>query len=432
MVDSAKGAATTSAQKRLEEENESLRREVAQWEKEALRFRELYENAPVGLYEIDLVDMRFVAVNRFVLNYTGYSRQEFLAMNPVNFLTEASRDHFLEHYEKIQRGKKVPTNVEFQIMMKDGRTLWTLLEIQYIREQGRVLGASVLLHDIDERKRALMALEESEQRFRRLVETMSEGLIILDDEGRIIYVNKRLEHISGFSKEELLGQDVQAFLSPETSKMIGRRLKGQDKDLRQSFEMTWKHKSGEKNYSIISPQVLPGAGGLHGGSFAIITDITAKKKAEKALRKSEKELKSKNAQLEEMNTALRTLVKMRENDKSEIENRISTNLHQLVKPLIEKLQTSGLSNRQKIYTELLSANLQEITSPFNHQVSSRFRVLTPVEMEVANLVKHGRTTKEIASVMNISIRTVDMHRLNIRRKLGLHKKGTNLRSFLLS
>jgi DNA-binding CsgD family transcriptional regulator len=65
-------------------------------------------------------------------------------------------------------------------------------------------------------------------------------------------------------------------------------------------------------------------------------------------------------------------------------------------------------------------------------LSSRFLVLTPVEMEVANFVRHGRTTKEIATLMNISSRTVDMHRLNIRRKLGIHRTGTNLRSFLLS
>jgi PAS domain S-box-containing protein len=416
----------------LEKENNALRQKVAQYDKEEQRNRHFYENAPVGMYEIDFVSGRCVSVNRFMLQYTGYTREEFLAMDPIKLLTEVSRGHFCERYAKIQRGEEVPTSVEYQIKIKDGRTLWVLYEIQHIRKQGRIRGASVVLYNIDEHKRALMALAESEQRFRRLVETMNEGLVILDSEGRLTYVNKHLEEISGFDAEELVGRKIQEFLSPDASRFVYRRITGQDKNIRRSFEITWKRKSGEQKYSIISPQILPDTKGDTGGSFAIITDITAKKKAENAVRRRERELRDKNAQLEEMNTALRTLVKLREHDKSEIENRISANLQQLVAPLIEKLQTSGLNDRQKIYTKLLSANLEEITSSFNQRLTSHFLVLTPAEIEVANLVKHGRPTKEIASLMNISARTVDMHRLNIRRKLGLHKKGTNLRSYLLS
>jgi len=416
----------------LEKENNALRQKVAQYDKEEQRNRHFYENAPVGMYEIDFVSGRCVSVNRFMLQYTGYTREEFLAMDPIKLLTEASRGHFCERYEKIQRGEEVPTSVEYQIKIKDGRTLWVLYEIQHIRKQGRIRGASVVLYNIDEHKRALMALAESEQRFRRLVETMNEGLVILDSEGRLTYVNQHLEEISGFNAEELVGRKIQEFLSPEASRFVDRRITGQDKNARRSFEIAWKRKSGEQKYSIISPQVLPGAKDGTAGSFAIITDITAKKKAEDAVRCREKELQDKNAQLEEMNTALRALVKLREHDKSEIENRISTNLQQLAAPLIEKLQASGLDDRQKIYVKLLSVNLDEITSSFNQILPPHFLVLTPVEIEVANLVKHGRPTKEIASLMNISARTVDMHRLNIRRKLGLRKKGTNLRSYLLS
>ena len=306
-----------------------------------------------------------------------------------------------------------------------------MFEIQDIRRQS-LQAASVVFFAVDEHKRALKALAESEQRFRRLLETMKEGLIILDRDGRLVYVNQHLEEISGYAAEELLGREIQTFLSTEASRLIQRRLSGHGKNLQRAFEIAWKRKSGEQRYSIISPQVLPGSDGDSGGSFAIITDITAKKKAEDAVRRREKELRHKNDQLAEMNTALRMLAKLREQDKSEIENRVTANLQQLVEPLIEKLQHSGLNDRQKIYTQLLSANLKEITSSFNQGVSPHLLILTPAEIEVANMVKHGRTTKEIASLMMISARTVDMHRLNIRRKLGLHKRSTNLRSYLLS
>ena len=416
----------------LEEENTILRQKAAKEAKGGQRNLHFYENAPVGMYEIDFISGRCVSVNRFMLQFTGYTREEFLALDPISLFTRASRDHFCERYGKLKRGEEVPTSVEYQIKGKDGKTRWALYEIQYIRKAGRLQGASVVLYNVDERKRALLALMESEQRFRRLVETMNEGLVILDNEGRLTYVNPRLEEISGFSIEELVGRKIEEFLSPDASRYVYRRITGEDQSAPRSFEIAWKRKTGEQRHSIISPQVLPGTRGEIGGSFAIITDITDKKKAENTLRRREKELQDKNIQLEEMNTALRTLAKLREHDKTEIENRIFANLQQLMVPLIEKLQTSGLNDRQKIYTKLLSANLAEITSSFNRHLPSHFLVLTPAEIEVANLVKHGRTTKEIASLMNISVRTVDMHRLNIRRKLGLHKKGTNLRTYLLS
>lgn len=284
----------------------------------------------------------------------------------------------------------------------------------------------------DEDEQADLALAESEERFRRLVETMKEGLIILDAERRILYVNPHLEKVSGYRLEELVGNAVQDFLSPETARQVYRGTSDDDPNPRPSFEVAWQRKTGELQYSIVSPQFLETAEGGRHVSFAVITDITPKKNAENALRRREKELRDKNLRLEEMNTALQTLVRMRKQDKAEIQEAVSSNLKRLVNPLLEKLRASGLNDRQKAYLDLLSSNLEEMAAVRDNRFASRLLALTPSEIEVANLVRHGRTTKEIASFMNISSRTVDMHRLNIRKKLGLHRQGTNLRSYLLS
>ena len=281
-------------------------------------------------------------------------------------------------------------------------------------------------------RRRLAHYEKMAQRIGKLFETMTQGLIVMDGEERITYVNRHLEEISGFRAEELVGRNIREFLSPETARLIYRKLSGEDEQPRRSFEIAWQRKSGETQHSIVYPHVLDrGPKGIE-SSFAIIADITAKKQAEQEVRRREQELKRKNARLEEMNLALQTLVKMREKDKADIESALSGNLQRLVEPLIEKLRNSGLNDRQKMVVTMLSANLAEITSSRNSGLASRFTVLTPAEMEIANFVRHGRTTKEIAALMNISARTVDMHRNNIRRKLGIHRKGTNLRSYLLS
>ena len=161
-------------------------------------------------------------------------------------------------------------------------------------------------------------------------------------------------------------------------------------------------------------------------------EITARKKAEEALRKRETELKLQKQHLEEANTALRVLLKSREEDKRELGEHVVSNIQQLVNVYIMKLKRTSLDPRQSQYLEIIENNIQEIISPFSHNLSTKYFHLTPKEIEVSGLVKDGKTTKEIAEIMNISTSVIDFHRKNIRKKLGLKKKKDNLQSYLIS
>ena len=77
-------------------------------------------------------------------------------------------------------------------------------------------------------------------------------------------------------------------------------------------------------------------------------------------------------------------------------------------------------------------NLRDIISPFLRSLSALTMLLTPQEIEVANMVRSGRTSKEIADVLGISVSGVDFHRKRLRQKLGLTNSPKNLRSYLLS
>jgi DNA-binding CsgD family transcriptional regulator len=108
------------------------------------------------------------------------------------------------------------------------------------------------------------------------------------------------------------------------------------------------------------------------------------------------------------------------------------NIKELIEPYLEKLKSSSLNERQMNYINILESNIADISSPFIREMTARYLKLTPTEIKVANLVKQGKTTKEIARLLNLSPRTIETHRNNVRKKIGINNKKGNLRTFLLS
>jgi DNA-binding CsgD family transcriptional regulator len=145
----------------------------------------------------------------------------------------------------------------------------------------------------------------------------------------------------------------------------------------------------------------------------------------------EKELKVKTTNLEEMNAALRVLLRRMEEDRRELEDKVRLNIEQMVQPYLERLKGVGLSDRQRKNFETLETNLQEILSPFTRKLLTEYPRLTPSELQIANLLRQGKSSKEIADELSLSSRTVETHRRNMRDKLGIKDKKTNLRSYLL-
>jgi len=149
------------------------------------------------------------------------------------------------------------------------------------------------------------------------------------------------------------------------------------------------------------------------------------------LKKANESLHEKTINLEELNTALKVLLEKREKDKENDGEKILLNVKELLIPYLIKLKRGPLNENQRSYIELLESGLQDITSPFAQKITSRYMHITPGEMKVANLVKEGKTSKEIAEILNSTERAVVAHRSNLRKKLGLKKKH-NLRTHLLS
>lgn len=161
-------------------------------------------------------------------------------------------------------------------------------------------------------------------------------------------------------------------------------------------------------------------------------DITELKLAQESLQEQQKELEDKNQSLEEANIALKVLLRHRESDKAELEKRFLSNVKTFVLPYIQKLKASNLGEKDRTLVTIAEDHLNDLLSPMLQQFANADILLTPQETQVAALVKDGKTTSEIADILFVSEATVSFHRKNLRTKLGLKNRQTNLRSFLLS
>lgn len=143
-------------------------------------------------------------------------------------------------------------------------------------------------------------------------------------------------------------------------------------------------------------------------------------------------LRGREAELEDVNTALRILLERVETGRAELEEGVSRNIAELVLPHLEKLKGMALPEHAASLVALADANLHDITSGFSGALAAQLARLTPTEVEVAQLVMLGRSTKEIAEALARETSTIDFHRNNIRKKLGLRSQGVTLRSYLSS
>jgi len=189
-------------------------------------------------------------------------------------------------------------------------------------------------------------------------------------------------------------------------------------------------KDGSTIWTEINATGLRGPDGRAYGILGVTRNISDLKKAEEALKRREKELDVKTRYLAEANTALKVLLQHREKDKTNLQADILSNIKKLITPHIDQLRKSLVTADQMSRLHIIETNLNNIISPFLRNMTTKHLNLTPKEIQVANLVKEGKTTKEIAILLHLSPRSIEFHRDNIRKKLGLQNKKVNLQSYL--
>jgi DNA-binding CsgD family transcriptional regulator len=160
-------------------------------------------------------------------------------------------------------------------------------------------------------------------------------------------------------------------------------------------------------------------------------NITPLMRAHRDLAAKEQNLREQTEKLAESNIALKVLLEHRQKDRLLLEENMLANIRTLILPYIQQLMEARLGKRERTMLEIVEERLNEITSPFLNRLVGLNTILTPQEIKVATMVREGRSSAEIADVLQISVSAIDFHRKQIRKKLGLTGATTNLRSYLL-
>ncbi|BBO79582.1 hypothetical protein DSCO28_01480 [Desulfosarcina ovata subsp. sediminis] len=303
-------------------------------------------------------------------------------------------------------------------------------------ESGNLLGTVGCGRDITREQQIRKDLEKSRASQQLLIETALDFAffrfqvkMVHPRELKVVFVSPSAREIAGITPDQPLKRWFQIHSNDR-------------KTVRYAFLRAHKHLKFNQRFRIFHPRLAQWrwlhviATGVSGGrdSFVngIMFDITDQMRSNEALAAKGRELETRTDNLYEVNTALKVLLKKRDEDRKALEDKVLYNVKALIRPYVQKMKRSGLDTRQKAYLEIIESNLDEIVSPLSRKLSFDYLGFTPTEIKVATMVKQGKKAKEIARLLNISIRTVEGYRYAIRERLGIKGKKVNLRTYLLS
>ncbi len=282
-------------------------------------------------------------------------------------------------------------------------------------------------------------LKESENRFRLALDASSNGVWDRNLVTGEIYFGENWHRTLGYEdKNEISdGDSFEKLLHPDDrERVLAQReahIRGQTAHYEAEFRM--RNKAGGWQWILTRGRAV--TRDKQGRAMRIIgthTEITRLKDVEAQLVRAgvelEERVQKRTVELSESNIALTVLLKKREEDRTILAEQVLSNITELVLPFLDRLKESKLNEQQMVLADILRANISELTSPFAHNFSSKLARLTPAEIQIANLVKLGKRTKEIAAVMNLAPGTISIHRKNIRRKLQLTHQKSNLQTVL--
>ena len=396
-------------------------------------FRSLIYTMPDIIVQTDM-NGKIVFVNDIGIRLFGYSElKEVTGKDILSFIIPEDR---------IKAGKNVLLMLEqklgpreYQILTNDGQRIHVEVNGDVLRHKdGSVYGRIHVCREITERKKVEERLRATQERLRLALQAGKLGYYDWEIQNDHVYYSDQYIDILEYGRDEFEPriQSWKKLIPSHDKTAVLHALKNHIDGRTSHYVATYRLKVKSGAWRWIREHAEVVNRDTKGSPLSIIgtiTDVTSYKEFEKEL---EKKVEERTAELVEVNSALKILLKQREQDKADTEETMIANLKFMVFPYLHKLKRSTLNVQQKEWVSLIDENLDKVSAPFIKKLSSKYSSLTPKEIQIAECIRSGKTSKEIADMMNISARTVDVLRYSVRKKLGLNNKKANLQSLLSS
>ena len=281
----------------LEREVEQRQRAEAELERRAAeelqlsedRFRATFDNSAIGIALVGL-DSLPQMVNPAILRMTGYEEQELLQMSGLELSYPGDRELADAPMQEVLAGKRKTFQIESRFVRKDGQVYWVRQTISAVSgPDGKPLYLVIMVEDIDESKKAALALQESEERFRAMFNSAAIGIGMMDLNRRVIRGNFQARGLLGYSEDELKGLDVIEHTHPDDRALDRELFSELAAGKRDSYqvEKRYRHKDGHWVWARSTLSTVKDTSGSPMYILALVEDISGYKRTLAELRESE-------------------------------------------------------------------------------------------------------------------------------------------------
>lgn len=271
------------------------------------------------------------------------------------------------------------------------------------------------------------------EQFRILSEYAYDWEYWINPQGRFVHVSPSCERLTGYKPNDFYEDPglIVALVHPEDRSRVEDHFKTLKPGL-EICQMDFRIVTADGQIKWICHHCQPvfDEKGQYKGQRASNRDISKRKQAEQALLQREQELEKNARHLEEVNRALKLMLDHRHIETQAVARNSSNNLKRHIAPYLEKLSACALGPDARIFVNILQTNIEDLINTGSDSLFGKYRQLTPTEVHVADLIRQGMSSKEIAETLAVSPSTINIHRNNIRKKLGLLNTKTNLQTFM--
>lgn len=261
------------------------------------RYQLLVEAASDVIFEIDL-EGKFTYMNPAALKMSGRNADEIIGQPFTCLVKEDWHEKVVDFYLKQIQNTKKSTYLEFPGINAEGEVIWLGQSVQLLEDDEGLVGMMAVARDITDRIKTEDILKRSEEKYRGMLHGLQFGLVEVDNDERIVYVNEPMCKITGYRHDELIGKIASQVLVDEDTRDIVERENNKRKDgVASAYEIMMKHKNGQSVWSLISGAPVLDIHGNQTGSIGIHMDITKKKQEEFIQREMSKKLSARNIEL---------------------------------------------------------------------------------------------------------------------------------------